>query len=275
LIVVDHLTKKYGEKVVLDELCLDVERGETMVIIGGSGSGKTTLARHLVGLERPTQGHIYIDGVDLATLHERELVAMRKRFAMVFQGGALLDSLDLYDNVAFPLREETDLDEHAIRERVFFYLAELGIRDAAHQLPQALSGGMVKRASLARALVTEPEILVYDELTSGRDPISSRVVDGLIDQMRSRFFVTSVVITHDMATAFEVADHVALLAHGRIVAQGTPEELFTSRREEVERFANASAVDPSRLPSRRARPTSAEIRAARDAKRAAVSTLRG
>jgi phospholipid/cholesterol/gamma-HCH transport system ATP-binding protein len=200
---------------------------------------------------------------------------VRRRFALVFQGGALLDSLDVYDNVAFPLREETTLDERQIRERVLLYLTELGIAGAAHQLPEDLSGGMVKRASLARALVTEPEILVYDEPTSGLDPLSARVVDGLIDQMRSRFFVTSVVITHDMATAFEVADHVALLARGRIIAQGTPEEFFVSQRDEVARFANASGIDPSRLPSRRDRPTSAMIRAAWAARRSSKGAAPG
>jgi len=274
LIVVDHLTKVYGDKRVLDNLCLTVERGETMVIIGGSGAGKSTLARHLVGLERPTSGHIFLDGVDLASLSEVALVRMRRRFAMVFQGGALLDSLDVYDNVAFPLREETDLSQGEIRERVMLYLSELGIREAAHRLPEQLSGGMVKRASLARALVTEPEILVYDEPTSGLDPISSRAVDRLIDEMRSRFYVTSIVITHDMATAFEVGDHVALLARGRITAQDTPEALFSSRQEGVEPLAHASAVDPSLLPSRRNRMTSAQVRAAWKARHVATSTAR-
>ena len=215
LIVVDRLTKRYGDKVVLDDLSLEVERGETMVIIGGSGSGKTTLARHLVGLERPTSGRICVGGTDLASLSERDLITFRHRLSMVFQGGALLDSMSIYDNVAFPLREETSLDEADIRARVLHYLTELEIRDAADKLPEALSGGMIKRASLARALVLEPGILVYDEPTSGLDPLTSRVVNRLIDEMRARFLVTSVVITHDMATAFEVADHIAILAAGR------------------------------------------------------------
>jgi phospholipid/cholesterol/gamma-HCH transport system ATP-binding protein len=272
LLVVDGLTKRYGDRTVLDHLTLTVERGETLVIIGGSGSGKSTLARHLVALERPTEGHIYLDGVDLTALGELALTRVRRRFAMVFQHGALLDSLTVFENVAFPLREETDLDEAEIRERVLLHLRELGVEDAADRLPGELSGGMRKRVGIARAMVTEPEILVYDEPTSGLDPITSRVVDGLIEQMRERFFVTSIVITHDMATAFEIADRVALLDSGRIVTERRPEELFTSNDELVRRFALSSGVDPSLLVRRRhGRKPPEAIRAAWAATHAAAS----
>jgi phospholipid/cholesterol/gamma-HCH transport system ATP-binding protein len=261
LIEIRDLVKRFGQKMVLDGVSLSVERGETVVVIGGSGSGKTTLARLLVGLERPTSGEIRLDGVDLVPLSEAELGRMRRRFAMVFQKYALLDSLSVFDNVAFPLREETDLDEAAIHARVMAALRELGIEDAVAKLPGELSGGMAKRVGIARAIVIEPEILVYDEPTSGLDPITSRVVDGLIEHMRERFFVTSVVITHDMVTAYHVADRVLLLAAGKIVADGPPEVVFTSHRDDIQAFAVASGVDLAELAARRSRKPPDQIRA--------------
>jgi phospholipid/cholesterol/gamma-HCH transport system ATP-binding protein len=261
LLEVVDLTKRYGDKTVLDGLCLTVERGETLVIIGASGSGKSTLARHIVGLEQPTSGHIYLDGVDITLLSDYTLSRALRRFAMVFQKHALLDSMSVFDNIAFPLREETDLDEAAIRERVTAMMVELGIEDAADKLPGQISGGMAKRVGIARAMVIEPEILVYDEPTSGLDPITSRVVDKLIDDMRERFFVTSIVITHDMATVFDVADRVVVLAQGKMVAEATPEGLSSLEYEEIQAFIRSSAVDPARLAPRRARSSPAQIRA--------------
>jgi phospholipid/cholesterol/gamma-HCH transport system ATP-binding protein len=260
LILVDHLTKRFGDKVVLDDLSVAVERGETMVIIGGSGAGKSTLARHLIGLEKPTSGRVVVGGVDLARLHGQALVEARKRFGVVFQRGALLDSFNVFDNVAFPLREGTELDEAAIHERVMRYLAELGVEEAIDKVPSELSGGMLKRVGIARAMVIEPEILIYDEPTSGLDPITSRLVDQLIEQVRSSFLVTSVVITHDMATALDVSDRMALLARGKIVAQGSPEELLAAGNEEVELFLRSSGVDPDRLAARAGRKTPEQIR---------------
>lgn len=261
LIELRHLVKRYGDKTILDGIDLRVERGETVVVIGGSGCGKTTLARLIVGLEAPTEGEIFVEGVEMTTLRRSARGPMRGRFAMVFQRAALLDSLTVFDNVAFPLREETALDEDAIQERVLVQLRELGIEDAAQKLPGELSGGMAKRVGIARAMVIEPEILVYDEPTSGLDPISSRVVDGLIEQMRARFFVTSIVITHDMVTAYEIADRVLLLAHGRIVADGPPEMVFRSHGEDIRPFALSSGVDLEKLAPRAARSSPAEIRA--------------
>jgi phospholipid/cholesterol/gamma-HCH transport system ATP-binding protein len=261
LLEVIDLTKRYGDKTVLDGLCLTVDRGETLVIIGASGSGKSTLARHIVGLERPTSGNIYLDGVDITLLSDYTLSRALRRFAMVFQKHALLDSMSVFDNIAFPLREETDLDEGAIRERVMAMMNELGIQEAAHKLPGQISGGMAKRVGIARAMVIEPEILVYDEPTSGLDPITSRVVDRLIDDMRERFFVTSIVITHDMATVFDVADRVAVLAQGKMVAEVTPEELSKLDYEDIQAFVRSSAVDPARLAPRRQRRSPAQIRA--------------
>jgi phospholipid/cholesterol/gamma-HCH transport system ATP-binding protein len=265
LIEMQGVTKRYDGKVVLDRVDLTIERGETCVLIGGSGSGKSTLARLLIALERPSAGHIFVGGVDLTTLSESELSRTRRRFAMVFQKYALLDSLTVFDNVAFPLREETDLSEDEVRERVHAALRELDVDDAASMLPGELSGGMAKRVGIARAVVTEPEILVYDEPTSGLDPVGSRVVDGLIERMRERHCVTSLVITHDMVTAYEVSDRVVLIAHGKIVAQGPPDQLFRSHSAEIEPFALSSGIDLERLAPRQGRKPPAEIRARWDA----------
>lgn len=265
LIEVRGLVKEYDGKVVLDGIDLDIERGETCVLIGGSGSGKTTLARLLIGLERPTAGEIRLGGVDLVKLSDKDLAKMRQRFAMVFQRYALLDSMTVFDNVAFPLREETRMPESEVSERVHLALSELEVDDAAKKLPGELSGGMAKRVGIARAVVTEPEILVYDEPTSGLDPVGSRVVDGLIERMRDRHCVTSLVITHDMVTAYEVADRVVLLAQGKVVAHGTPEELFKMHGGEIEPFALSSGIDLERLAPRTSRKPSAEISARWDA----------
>jgi phospholipid/cholesterol/gamma-HCH transport system ATP-binding protein len=242
---------------------LHVDRGETLVVVGGSGAGKSTLIRQVVGLERPDSGRVLIDGVDLLSLGEVELLRARRNFAVVFQNGALLDSLSVFDNVAFPLREELGLRGHEVERRVMAKLEALSLVDAKHKLPGELSGGMVKRVGVARALVVEPQILVYDEPTTGLDPVTSRKVDALIDEMRDKFLVTSLVITHDMATAYEIADRVMLLDHGRFVAEGPPERFFASDIAAVRTFTDSSAIEPSKLTEkRRGRKTSAEIRAA-------------
>ncbi len=261
LIEIQSLVKRFGDKTVLDGIDLTIDRGETVVVIGGSGCGKSTLARLIVGLDRATSGKILIDGIDLTGAGDEELRLLRRRFAMVFQRGALLDSLTVFDNVAFPLREETNLDARAIRERVMRSLAELGVDGAEKLLPAQLSGGMAKRVSIARAMVMEPEILVYDEPTSGLDPVSSRVVDGLIEQMREKFFVTSIVITHDMVSAYEISDRVVLLASGKVAANGPPDEIFRSHSGMIAPFALSSGIDLEKLAPRAARKPPAAIQA--------------
>jgi phospholipid/cholesterol/gamma-HCH transport system ATP-binding protein len=259
LIEVRGLTKSYGNHQVLTGVDLVVERGETCVIVGGSGSGKSTLARLLIGLEPADAGEILIEGIDLVKLHGRALDELRQKFAMVFQGRALLDSMSVFDNVAFALREgvctggRPRLDEPAIDERVHRLLRELDVDEAAERLPGALSGGMAKRVGIARALVGDPQILIYDEPTSGLDPVSSRLVDGLIEQMRAVHGVTSVVISHDMVTAYDIADTLVLLGDGKAVVQGPPEVLFHTHASAIEPFAKASGIDLTRLPPRRDR----------------------
>jgi phospholipid/cholesterol/gamma-HCH transport system ATP-binding protein len=258
-VVVEKLVKVYGDRTVLHGIDLVIDRSETLVIIGGSGAGKSTLVRHLIALERPTSGKILVDGVDIAALSDLELNKARRRFGMVFQKYALFDSMTNYDNVAFPLREQTRLSEKEIRERVMAKLRDLGVEHAARLTPAQISGGMAKRVGIARALVMEPELLIYDEPTSGLDPVTSRTVDELIEEMREKFGVTSAVITHDMVSAFDIADRIAMLIKGRVVAQGPPEAVLASPDEDVQRFIRASGVEASRLQRRRPRRPSTEL----------------
>ena len=263
LVLVENLVKSYDGVVVLDHVSLHVDRGETLVVVGGSGAGKSTLIRQILGLEKPDSGRVVIDGVDIFSLDEVALLKSRHTFALVFQNGALLDSLSVFDNVAFPLREELGLHGAEVERRVMAKLEALSLSAARDKLPGQLSGGMVKRVGIARALVVEPEILLYDEPTTGLDPVMSRTVDRLIDEMRETFLVTSLVITHDLATAYEIGDRVMLLEHGRFVAEGTPEEFFASDNATVRFFVDSSAIEPSKLTARRrTRRTPAQIRTA-------------
>lgn len=268
VLVVRDVVKTYEGTVVLDHVSLHVDRGETLVVVGGSGAGKSTLIRQIVGIERPDSGVVCIAGIDIASLGEAALLKARRHFAVVFQNNALLDSMTCFDNVAFPLREELNVPEPEVERRVMAKLEALGLGEAREKLPGELSGGMAKRLGVARALVVEPELLIYDEPTTGLDPNTSRKVDRLIEEMRERFLVTSMVITHDMATAYEVADRVMLLEQGRFVAEGPTEEFFASDAPAIRSFADASGVDPKRLGHLRAhRKTAEEIRAAWRAQR--------
>lgn len=248
-IVVKDLVKRFGDTYVLRDVSLSVPRGEVAVIIGGSGAGKTTLLRILIGLEQPTSGQVFIDGIDIAHLSGRPLDRVRKKFGMVFQYSALLDSLTVLDNVAFPLREHTSLKAKEIREKVLGMLETLGLRrEDGAKMPSELSGGMRKRVALARALMLEPEIIIYDEPTSGLDPVTSRMVDDLISETRDRFNVTSVVISHDMASTFRIAHRAFLLIQGELVASGTPDELADPQRNPTSHdFIVASGVAWDRM----------------------------
>jgi len=258
-VVVEGLVKRYGERTILHGLDMTIGRSETLVVIGGSGAGKSTLVRHLIALERPTAGRIVIDGTDIASLSDMQLAKARRRFGMVFQKYALFDSMSVFDNVAFPLREQTRLSERDIREKAMTKLKELGVDHAAALMPSQISGGMAKRVGIARALVMEPELLIYDEPTSGLDPVTSRTVDALIEEMRERFGVTSVVITHDMVSAFDIADRIAMLIKGRVVAQGSPAEVLAVDNADVQGFITSSGVDVKRFEHRGNRKTAAEL----------------
>jgi phospholipid/cholesterol/gamma-HCH transport system ATP-binding protein len=246
-IVLEHVHKRFGDRDVLRDINLVVPRGQTTVVLGGSGAGKTTLLRLLIALERPTTGHIYVDGEDITLLDDVKLNQVRRKFGMVFQYAALLDSMSVLENVAFPLREHTRMPDADIRREVSEKLRLLGLQGTERLFPSQLSGGMRKRVGIARALMLKPQILIYDEPTSGLDPHTSRMVDDLIEQMREIFNVTSVVISHDMASAFRIAHHACLLADGRIAAEGTPDELMSGANEAARAFIAASAVDVARI----------------------------
>lgn len=246
-ILVEELEKRFGETQVLKSVNMRVERSEVAVIIGGSGAGKTTLLRVLIGLERPTSGKVVVAGVDIAALSERELNAARRKFGMVFQYSALLDSMNVLDNVAFPLREHTKLKEKEIKDKVLDKLKAVGLEGTEKRFPSQLSGGMRKRVGLARALMLEPEVLMYDEPTSGLDPITTRTVDEMILETRDRYGVTSVVISHDMAGALQIADRIFVLSKGMVAASGSPRELAEGDNQIVREFIDSSGVNTEQL----------------------------
>ena len=244
-IFVDAITKRYGETHVLRGITMHLKRNETAVIIGGSGAGKTTLLRLLIGLDKPTTGAIWVDGEDIVPLDEVAMNRVRQKFGMVFQYAALLDSLSIFDNVAFPLREHRKhLPKSDLRDKVLSMLELLGLGGKEHRMPSELSGGQRKRVGLARALMLEPKILVYDEPTSGLDPMTSRMVDDLIEETRQRFGVTSVVISHDMASTFRIAHQAFLVVQGQVIARGRPDELAYGDVEAARQFIAASGIDP-------------------------------
>lgn len=238
MIRISGLSKAFGDKEVLRGISLDVEEGTTFVVLGASGSGKTVLLKHVIGLLKPDAGTVHVDGMEISSLSGRELTEARRVFGMVFQGAALFDSMTVFDNVAFPVRErERRIPHDDLLARVIESLrvVDLG-EDVLDQWPSQLSGGMRKRVSLARALVANPKIVLYDEPTTGLDPITTNSVDSMIDQAKHRRGVTSMVISHDIASAFRVADRLAVLYDGRIAAQGTPEEVRRSDDPYVQRF---------------------------------------
>ncbi|MBS1110713.1 MAG: transporter-related protein [Anaeromyxobacteraceae bacterium] len=238
MIRIDGLWKAFGEKEVLRGITMEVEEGTTFVVLGASGSGKTVLLKHVIGLLKPDRGTVHVDGIAISALTGRELNEARRVFGMVFQGAALFDSMTVFDNVAFPVRERERRiphDELVARVVESLRVVDLG-EDVLDLWPSQLSGGMRKRVSLARALVANPKIVLYDEPTTGLDPITTNSVDSMIDQAKHRRGVTSMVISHDIASAFRVADRLAVLYDGRIAAQGTPEEVRRSEDPYVQRF---------------------------------------
>jgi phospholipid/cholesterol/gamma-HCH transport system ATP-binding protein len=244
IVVLQGVTKCFGQTEVICGVDMVCRRGETTCIVGGSGAGKTTLLRLVVALDKPTTGSIFIDGEDIAPMNERQLNHVRRKFGMVYQYAALLDSINVLDNVAFPLVEHTKLRRAEIRERVRDKLKQLDLDDTVlTKYPAELSGGMRKRVGLARALMLDPKVIVYDEPTSGLDPITSRAVDDLIESTRARFGVTSLVITHDIASCFHIADQAMLLSKGQIIARGPPRELAHGDNDVARDFIQSSGVD--------------------------------
>lgn len=246
-ILVDKVEKSFGRTQVLKGITMAFYRQQTAVIIGGSGAGKTTLLRMLIGLEKPTRGRILIDGEDIGPMGEYELNRVRQKFGMVFQYAALLDSLTVYENVAFPLKEHRKMSRREMRDKVITMLNSLGLENKEDRMPSQLSGGQRKRVGLARALMLDPQILIYDEPTSGLDPPTSRMVDDLIEETRDRHKVTSVVISHDMTSTFRIAHQAFLLVQGEVVASGPPDALAYGESEVARAFIEASGVAPERI----------------------------
>ena len=243
MIELKHVDKSFGHKEVLRDVSFRVEDGETLALIGGSGSGKSTLLRLMIGLDRPTAGEIWIDGTEITELSEDELDDVRLSMGMVFQYSALFDSMTVGDNVAFGLREHTDYDEEKIQEIVREKLLLVGLPGSEDMMPGELSGGMKKRVSLARALAFGPSIIFYDEPDSGLDPVMTRKIDDLIIETQKKLGVTSIVVTHDMESACLVANRIAMLYEGRIIAMETPEAFRRMKDPRIREFLGSFAID--------------------------------
>ena len=247
-IEVRDLVKSIGTQEVLRGVSLDVYAGETLVIIGASGVGKSVLLKHILGLMRPDSGSVEVDGVCISSLPERKLMKVRKKLGILFQDGALFDSLNVERNVWFPLREAGLRDRKKLRQRALETLEVVGLEKHLHKMPIELSGGMRKRVGLARAIITKPACVLYDEPTSGLDPIVADSINHLIRHLQRQLAVTSVVVTHDMKSVYHVADRVAYLLGGRIHFLGTPEELRASKDPQVEDFIEGRARDFKEAP---------------------------
>ena len=243
MIQVTGLRRSFGAQAVLRGLDLEVGSGEILVVIGRSGGGKSVLLKHLIGLLRPDAGHILVDGVDITRLARSALDRIRERYGVVFQGGALFDSMSVYDNVAFPLREKTRLRAADIRQRVEEKLAQVGLEGMGAKNPAEISGGMRKRVAIARALVTEPEVVFFDEPTTGLDPILVNSIHHLIVGLHRKFGFTAVMVSHEIPEIFEIADRVAILHEGRIHAVGPPAEIQGSEDPVVRRFIHGEVEE--------------------------------
>ena len=244
MIEIINLHKSFGDHHVLRGVNLTVEKGESMTVIGGSGSGKSVLIKHIIGLLFPDRGRVIVDGKVLSSLHEADLNEVRKKFGMLFQGAALFDSLSVWENVGFSLKQHTKKSDREIRKIVTEKLALVGLKDVEDKMPSELSGGMKKRVGLARAICMDAEIILYDEPTTGLDPITADAINDLIIDLRKKLGVTSVAITHDMHSAYKISDRLAMLYKGQIQEIGTPDEIRGSTDPIVQQFITGSAVGP-------------------------------
>ena len=244
MIKVENLVKRYGNVTALNHLNCHFEKGKTTVILGGSGSGKSTLLRHVTGLEKPDSGSVYFDGMDLTVLSKKKLYDIRKKMGMLFQGSALFNYLNIFENIAFPLREHTKIADKIIKTIVTMKLEMVGLRGTENLMPSQLSGGMMKRVGLARAIVMDPKIIFYDEPTSGLDPISTGVIDKLIKDLNKTLNITSVVVSHDIESCFRIADNIIILFFGEIIAKGTVDEIRNSKDLRVKQFINGEPEGP-------------------------------
>jgi len=237
----------YGERVILDGISLTVPRGKVTALMGASGGGKTTVMRLIGGQYKAQSGSLTFDGQEVASLNATELYAVRRRMGMLFQFGALFTDLSVFDNVAFPLREHTDLNENMVRDIVLMKLEAVGLRGARNLMPSEVSGGMARRVALARAMALDPELIMYDEPFAGLDPISLGTAARLIRQLNDALGLTSIIVSHDLDETFHIADQVIVLANGKIAAQGTPDEVRRSSDPLVHQFVSAAPEGPVRF----------------------------
>jgi phospholipid/cholesterol/gamma-HCH transport system ATP-binding protein len=244
LVVLTDIHLKRAGKPVLDSLSLSIPHNSVTAVIGPSGVGKTTLLELISGRLKPDRGYLLVDGLSVPDLGRRELFELRKKMGMLFQSGALLNDLDVYENIAFPLREHTRLPEPVLRQMILMKLELVGLRGARRLMPAELSGGMTRRVALARAIVIDPVMVMYDEPFTGLDPISKAIIVKLIRQLNSTLGMTSIVVTHDVHEAMQIADFVYMLGHGKVLARGTPEEIKNSQRDDVRQFLQGQADGP-------------------------------
>jgi len=242
MIAVRGLKKRIGTQEILRGVDLSVAPGETLVIIGRSGGGKSVLLKNLIGLMQPNEGEIWIDGQNIIGLNERRLASIRRKVGMLFQGGALFDSMTVEENIAFPLHEAGERDPQVIAEKITEMLEVIELKGQEKKMPVNLSGGMKKRVGLARAIISRPSCILYDEPTAGLDPVVSDSINRLIRRLQNHFRVTSIVVTHDMKSAFHVGDHIAYLHQGRIYFYGTPEEIQASPDPLIQDFLLGRAL---------------------------------
>jgi len=244
MIKIEDLHKAFDQKRVLQGVYLDIQKGETMAIIGQSGSGKSVLIKHMIGILKPDRGKIYVNGVEITSLKEDELHRVTREFGMLFQGGALFDSMTVAQNVGFGIERYTDFSEEKIQKLVEESLAKVGLQGVENLMPHELSGGMKKRVGLARAIAYRPNIILYDEPSTGIDPIRADAINDLINIMKKELRITSVVITHDMVSAYKVADRIAMLYGGKILEVGSPDETRNSKNPIVQQFIHGRAEGP-------------------------------
>jgi phospholipid/cholesterol/gamma-HCH transport system ATP-binding protein len=247
MIAIEGLQKSFGSQVVLDSLDLEIASGQITAIIGPSGEGKSVLLKHMIGLLRPDNGSVRVDGEEITAMGRGELNRVREKFGMLFQNAALFDSMTVFENVAFPLQEKTRLSDLEIAERVRDALAHVGLRGVEAKYPDELSGGMKKRVGLARALLMDPRIILFDEPTTGLDPVISRAIHQMIRETHARFGYTAVVVSHEIPAIFDIADSVAVLYRGKIIEAGTPGEIQRSQHPVVRQFITGSLEGPIQL----------------------------
>jgi len=247
MIQIRDIYKSFAQKKILDGLNLDIEPGQITTIIGGSGSGKSVLFKHIIGLLKPDSGSILIDGEDITKLGERDMYRIVDKYGMVFQGGALFDSLTVGENVAFGIKKKGSMIAAAVKEIIARSLNQVGLPDIAHLMPSELSGGMKKRVAIARAIAKDPQIIMFDEPTTGLDPIMADIINDLIIKVSAAKTITSIVITHDMVSAYKISDKIAVLFSGRIIETGSPDEIRNSKSAIVRQFIEGKAEGPIKI----------------------------